>query len=463
MMEQSHTEGIVRIFQNGDEEMLASAATLLGPAFRLPRAGVIRPGIMKLKPGSTKEDELVYERLVKEGLTWEEIDKRLGLDQYGRSKLIPANVDYFTVLPGDCENPESAKEIMRLYADKDGKLRSFPVWFPVNEWWNIIPHSLRCFGQSGIKFRSNFREIRTPHTVKLERVCEYPLEVVPGKRIFGGRPWGERPCDPDTCPEYQSGQCKFGGVLQFYIPGIKGAGVWLLPTTSWYSLVRIKSTLEMISGITGGRLAGVLVDGKTPFVVRKVYEEVPTVDVGTGKPVRRGQWLITLEVAVDMLELARAFSREKVMARARRAHEILTAGEEPAPPGTKPEPQIPVQTTPGTKPEPQIPPEPKREAGTEEKSKDLRALKVEAVRIRDRILPRYEEFWTKVRKSFRVDAEEDLRKIIACLKIAEKAGERDVPCSLLMEWADVIIADPEEMLKNVESVIDRIQDNLEPY
>jgi hypothetical protein len=463
-MEQSHTENIVRIFQNGDEEMLASAATLLGPAFRLPRAGVIRPGIMKLKPGCTKEDELLYDKLVKEGLTWEEIDRKLGVDQYGRSKLIPANVDYFTVLPGDCENPESAKEIMRLYADKDGKLRSFPVWFPVNEWWNIIPHSLRCFGQSGIKFRSNFREIRTPHSVKLERVCEYPLEVVPGKRIFGGRPWGERPCDPDTCPEYQSGQCKLGGVLQFYIPGIKGAGVWLLPTTSWYSLVRIKSTLEMISGITGGRLAGILVDGKTPFVVRKIYEEVPAVDVTTGKPVRRGQWLITLEVAVDMLELARAFSREKVMARARRAQEILTAGEEPAPPVTRPEPQIPVQTTPGAKAEPQTGPEPKREAGTEEKSRDLRALKVEAVRIRDRILPRYEEFWTKVRKSFRVDSEGDLKKIIACLKIAEKAGERDVPCSLLMEWADVIIADPEEMLKNVESVIDRIQEqDIEPY
>lgn len=302
-----NTTAVATIVQGDDDEIIAHVATLLGPKFSLPKAGVIRPGIMKLKSGASSRDKVLYEQMLSEGATWDEIDRELGIDSQGKSKLIPANVDYFTVRPGDCQNPKSAEEIYKLYADKDGKLRSFPVWFPVNEWWNIIPHSLRCFSQSGIRFRSAFRE-------KGRRVCEYPLEVEPGKRVFGGRPWGERPCEPDTCKEYQTGECKFGGVLQFYIPGIKGIGVWVLPTTSWYSLVRIKSALEAVAALTGGRLARIFINGQTPFVLRKVFDEVSRIDPQTGKSTRQAQWLIDLEVQVDMLELVQ-FGQEKAVAK----------------------------------------------------------------------------------------------------------------------------------------------------
>lgn len=284
---------------------MINIATFLGPKFNLPKAGIIRPGVMRLKGGASPRDKALYEQMVSEGASWDAIDKELGVDASGRSKLIPANVDYFTVRPGDCQNPKNAEEIYKLYADADGKLRSFPVWFPVNEWWNIIPHSLRCFGQSGIRFRSAFREGG-------RRVCEYPLETEPGKRVFGGRSWGERPCDPDTCHEYQTGECKFGGALQFNIPGIKGIGVWILPTTSWYSLVRIKSALEAVAGMTGGRLARIFINGQTPFVLRKVFDKVSRIDPKTGKSIRQVQWLIDLAVEIDMLEFVE-FSEDKAV------------------------------------------------------------------------------------------------------------------------------------------------------
>ncbi|OPY70475.1 MAG: hypothetical protein A4E62_01562 [Syntrophorhabdus sp. PtaU1.Bin002] len=196
------------------------------------------------------------------------------------------------------------------------------MWFPVNEWHNIIPHSLRCFGTNGIKYKSAFREHRNGK-VDVVRVCEYPLELQAGHRVFGGRQWGERPCDPNTCPEYQKGDCKFRGTIQFYIPGVKGMGVWVLPTTSWYSLVRIKSALEAVAGMTSGRIARLFIGGKTPFILRKIYDEISTIDTKTGQPVRRSQWLIVLDIEIDMFELAQAYEERQVLSRGQRAVGML--------------------------------------------------------------------------------------------------------------------------------------------
>ncbi|OQA95290.1 MAG: hypothetical protein BWY23_02471 [Spirochaetes bacterium ADurb.Bin218] len=348
----NNTTAVANIIQGDDDEITAHVATLLGPKFNLPKAGVIRPGIMKLKGGATPQDKALYEKMLAEGATWDEIDQELGTDANGKSKLIPANVDYFTVRPRDCQNPKMAEEIYKLYADKDGKLRSFPVWFPVNEWWNIIPHSLRCFSQSGIKFRSAFRE-------KGRRVCEFPLEIEPGRKVFNGRPWGERPCEPDTCREYQTGECKLGGVLQFYIPGIKGIGLWVLPTTSWYSLVRIKSSLEAVSSITGGRLSRIFIDGQTPFVLKKVLDEVSRVDPKTGKSIRQSQWLINLDVQIDMFELVKYGQEKTIEKRGLAAISILNGTHSNVNPiKDTVNPVTDVEPEPNPEPEPNLEPEP---------------------------------------------------------------------------------------------------------
>jgi hypothetical protein len=317
----NNTASIARILEDGDEEYIAAISTLLGPEYRLPRSGVIRPGIMKPKNGCTDQDKAKYEAMLEEGATWDEIDKALGVDGRGKSKLVPANVDYFSIRPRDCLNPVHEKEIHRLYADPDGKLRRLPVMFPVNEWWKIIDHSLRCFGQSGIRFKSKFKEVYVNNHVDAVRVCQYPMEEA-GK-VFGGRKWGERPCDPDTCREYQSGECKFGGTLSFYIPGISGIGVWVLPTTSWYSLVNIKSTLEFVAGITKGQLARLFYEKKPLFILQKVYRDISVVDTKTGKAARREQWLIHLDIPVDMTSLVLYYQEQEVVKRAETATATL--------------------------------------------------------------------------------------------------------------------------------------------
>jgi len=319
-----NTNGVIREIEYGDSRALDGLITLLGPRFMLPKAGVIRPGIMALKSGCSERDVRVYEKMVREGRDWDEIEKELKADNDGKSKLIPRNVDYFAVHPKDCKRKDDVERILELYGDPDGKLRSFPVVFPTNEWWNVIPHSLRAFGENGLKYKSDFRKNGGGATF---RVCTYPVNAAPGKRQFGGRKWAERPCEPDECPEYQSGSCSFGGVIQFYIPGIKGIGAWVLPTGSWYSLLNVKSTIEVVSRITGGKIAGTF-GGRPIFRIKKVKETVTRIDVKTGKPVKTLQWLINLEADVDMAELSARFEKDEVLSRGARAANVL-AGRPP--------------------------------------------------------------------------------------------------------------------------------------
>jgi hypothetical protein len=313
-----HTTGVTREITNGNTE---AAATLLGPVFMMPKAGVIRPGIKVLKKSCTEKDRQIYNSLLEKGATWDEIDRSIGPDDNGKSKLIPSNADYFTIRSEDCRNADDAKRLHELYADRDGKIRSLPVWFSVNEWFNVIPHGLRAFGkQQGLRYFSEVEECRQNGVTGFNRICKYPLEIKPGKRVYGGRKYGQRPCDPDNCQEYQSGVCNFGGVIRCHIPGVKGIGVWLIPTTSWYSLSNIKSTLEIVTGLTRGRIAG-LVDNdpdapsgiRTVFRLRKTPEEVSMINTRDGKSQRVEQDLIHLDVDMDITLLAVQFNSQRVI------------------------------------------------------------------------------------------------------------------------------------------------------
>ncbi|MBI5327023.1 MAG: hypothetical protein HZB80_01855 [Deltaproteobacteria bacterium] len=320
-----HTTGVIKTLENGGAE---EVEMLLGSSFQLRRSGVIRPGIMVLKSGCSDKDTALYNHMVKEGgHDWDDIERSLGNDKNGKSKLVPKNVDYFTIHPKDCINPADAETIHRLYAAPDGKLRSFPVWFPVNEWWNIIPHSLRCFGsEQGLKYKGVIRDGRM--------ICEHrSRETKNVKRTFRSDTWVERPCNPEECSEYQSGACKFGGAINFYIPGIKGLGIWTIPTTSIYSLISIKSALELVLNMPGGRVAG-LFDGKPIFKIRKVlatrYRREPD---GTKK--RTQQWEITLDSDIDLAEIAASLETPRALARGEKAAALLEGKNTPEKPSDK--------------------------------------------------------------------------------------------------------------------------------
>ena len=316
-----------RTVANGDYDNEEFLTPLLGSDYSIKTSGVIRPGIMVLKKDCTEADHARYDQLLVKGLSWTDMAKELG------DLLVPQNVDYFTVNSHDCLNPANADLVKKLYADPDGRIRSIPVYFSMNEWWNIIPHGLSCYGMArGLKHRSSFEYERDDRgrIADYRMVCETPEELEAGKKLFGGRGWMRKPCDPESCVEYQREECVFRGRIYFMIPRIMGLGSWVIPTKSWYSMKRLKEALRDMYKMTNGRIAYLLHKGETVFMLRKVKATVPSVDWEKGETKMRQQYLIDLDVVVDPLEVAREFSIERVLEKGARAVTMLTAGTEPS-------------------------------------------------------------------------------------------------------------------------------------
>jgi hypothetical protein len=325
-----------RAIPNGDYDNEEFFTPLLGDDDNVKTLGVIRPGIMVLKKSCEQADVERYDQLLAQGMSWVDMAKEFG------DKLIPQNVDYFTANRHDCINPANADLIKKLYADGDGRIRSIPVYFPMNEWWNIIPHRLCCYGLTrGLKHRSGFEYERDDRgrIADYRMVCETPEDLEAGKKLFGGRAWMRKPCDPESCIEYQKEECRFSGRIYFMIPGIKGMGSWVIPTKSFYSMKRLKKTLRDVYQLTNGRIAYLLHNGETIFVLRKVKATIPCIDWEKGETKMRQQYLIDLDVVVDPLEVAREYSVERVLQKGARAMTMLGAGTEDAGTGTGADPQ----------------------------------------------------------------------------------------------------------------------------
>lgn len=410
------------VIANGDYDNEEFLTPLLGSDDdSVKTSGVIRPGIMVLKKGHTQADLERYTELLAHGMSWVDMAKELG------DRLIPQNVDHFTANRHDCINPANADLVKKLYADADGKIRSIPVYFSMNEWWNIIPHRLCCYGLTrGLKHRSSFEYERDDRgrIADYRMVCETPEDLEAGKKLFGGRGWTRKPCDPESCIDYQREECRFSGRIYFMIPGIKGMGSWVIPTKSWYSMKRLKRTLRDMYQITNGRIAYLLHKGETVFMLRKVKATIPCIDWEKGETKMRQQYLIDLDVVVDPLEVAREYSVERVLEKGARAVTMLTAGTErpdafsetgagvtetdsPTPEEEQPERQAELEQTHGDGKEPdrQAEPEaPKNGNGRKEMDRDQKLA------------------ITKMASRYQIQAE-TLEKVLAGVKFYDEAAK----------------------------------------
>ncbi|MCL4763704.1 MAG: hypothetical protein KJ018_18340, partial [Burkholderiales bacterium] len=227
--------------------------------------------------------------------------------------LVPKNVAWFTVRPGDFANPEIAKEILALYGEDRGdgtrRLYRFPVVFPADTWQAVMPHELVAWGASERRFWSEYAPDGRVRYCK----CYAPVPMNDtGKRairIFGGRKTTLRQensglCDPELCREYQTRQCNLSGRFIFFIPGIKSIGAFELHTNSFYAMNAAIQKFETIAFMRGGRISGFLDRNRTPFFIAKRLKEVPHIDE-TGRAVRVAQWIIDVEAPIDVTALLR--------------------------------------------------------------------------------------------------------------------------------------------------------------
>ena len=282
---------------------------------RIPICGRIRPGIKVLKKEASRNPDVIkiFENGLASGQSYDDIERAIKLAVPAFSEkdvLIPQNAPYFTVLPGDFQNPKVAKQIMDLYGEvrEDGvrRLYSLKVVFPVASWQMILPHTLKSYTRNELQYWADVAPDGT-------RTCMTHAAVAVNKdgsfvRPFGGiksvpRPDTKGACNPEACPQYQHNQCKVSGEFIFYIPGIQGLEAFAIPTTSLYSIMGAMEKLDMIQR-GGGQIAGRF-SGDVVFRLSKQTKMVSRIDLKDGKRKRVEQELIILDADVEMAQLMR--------------------------------------------------------------------------------------------------------------------------------------------------------------
>jgi len=302
-----NTTAVSRILASNDVE---GVKLILGDRERVQHAGVVRPGIkVPLASCSDKEKE-IYTRMYAEGKGFDEIDAALGGNvpiqgqqgKFSKSKLRPSNCDYFRVCRSDFRNPADADMIMQKYADPaTGHLYRIPIWFPHDTLHLIVPHGYRGFGGDGsVKCYSEFDE-------KGQLICHYiPQAEQEAARKDKRRPqFTTRICDQTTCASYEKKRCDFGGLLRFNVPGMRSLGGVIMPTTSIHGLSEIIASLKsLLNPDLFGRFSG-LFNGE-PFLELCKFQKEVTAPDGS----RQVQWVPTVELSVDPMELARHAERK---------------------------------------------------------------------------------------------------------------------------------------------------------
>ena len=280
-----NTTALSHILESGD---IDEVRTLLGDRDQVRHAGIIRGGVKVPKKTCTKQEIALFHKLESDGMPYDLIDEKIGgKPRSAGSKLFPQNADFLVVRACDFKRPADADYILKNYSDPDGRVRRLPVWLASSEIDKVLPHSFRGFDGAG--------RLRTVSSYKDGNlVCRYvPNEV----KIPRRDDWLERPCDPDNCPLVVSKKCQFGGLIKVQVPGLKTMGNVIIPTRSWNGIKFSCGLMNTVRGLLG-RCDG-LFKGE-PFLELVKSEELVNTPEG-----KRKQQIITLELAIDPMELAR--------------------------------------------------------------------------------------------------------------------------------------------------------------
>lgn len=225
----------------------------------------------------------------------------------------PRNTREFHAHPWDMGvgSASITQKLLELYGemlegDSHPKLYKFPVVFPEvgNDVASLIqgglsvqgggPETIRYWSDydaSGARVCKHLPAVNTHD--QAQRRQGKPLRMPERQPVTRGL------CDPGNCFEFQSGMCRFNGTVNFYIPGITGAGVFQLHTGSTQAATEIYLRLTEAIRATNGRLQNYTPDGRPLFWITKTQAVRPYFDED-GKPKLAEQWVPVLEMQIEM-------------------------------------------------------------------------------------------------------------------------------------------------------------------
>lgn len=272
--------------------------------------GKIRPGIKVLtnKARENPRVKAIYDAGVARRLKFTEIEKLIK-DEFPAltNPMYPRNTPYFNVAVSDFGMPEIVAKIYSLYGevrqgDNEAKLYRFPVVFHSDDMNEVYPNEFRRYGgtpnyeshygDDGIRYCRYLPEV-TAEMVAHQKANRIKRPMRREKVIRGE-------CDPGVCQEYLTGQCKFRGKLNFYIPGVPTTGLMVMETTSEYAAETIFADLQNLIDQMGGiPRHNPNNPGANIFYITKVQESRTYFDE-SGKKQSGLQWVPKLQADIDM-------------------------------------------------------------------------------------------------------------------------------------------------------------------
>jgi len=163
----------------------------------------------------------------------------------GKEYQLPQKWDYFqiTTLERDASGNFIVDEEMTKKLTREGDVSKPKVIGPC-----IFP-----FNEIELNFYTTYA-----YYVKSKRICRGNGEKclrIDDKDEFKFK---ELECNPETCKMAQKNLCKPNGILSVIFPEANAlGGVYKFRTTSWNSIISIRSQLRMFTVLTGGNIAGV--------------------------------------------------------------------------------------------------------------------------------------------------------------------------------------------------------------
>ena len=164
---------------------------------------------------------------------------RLGKIRLGIKKENASGVSY----PFQTEYFVCPEEVRKVFGVKPRELR---IMFPTDDQTQWASQYLRCYSASrGLVCRGDGETAVAKIDVRTGEIASKESAETEMKEIT---------CNPAKCAYYQKAQCRRVMNLQFLLPDCPGFGVYQLDTSSFFSIVNVNSSLELIRG-TCGRLS----------------------------------------------------------------------------------------------------------------------------------------------------------------------------------------------------------------
>ena len=145
-----------------------------------------------------------------------------------------------TIYPSPTEYFVCPEEVRKVFGERPRELR---IMFPTDDETQWASQYLRCYSATrGLICRGDGLTAVVRADIHTGEIAGENSEITELREIT---------CNPVKCVYHQQGQCRRVMNLQFLLPDCPGFGVYQLDTSSFYSIVRVNSSLKLIRGICG--------------------------------------------------------------------------------------------------------------------------------------------------------------------------------------------------------------------